>query len=115
MSAYHLWSNTPLLQNAITVKLLKAMSTHKEECDFEGFSGIQTHENGIHLYKSPQANSYMQTRMIDYLVATATLAFVTGMSPFAFLPMVWGFLSMPRKMQQTTHFTYHAELHPHTE
>jgi hypothetical protein len=48
--------------------------------DFSGMSGVQTHENGIFLYKSNQAEEFLKTRVTDYFIAGSFLGLVTGMS-----------------------------------
>jgi hypothetical protein len=57
----------------------------------------------------------VQTRIVDYFIAGCGLGFIMGASPFFFMPFAVACMSLPRKMAQTIYFTYHAELHPHTE
>lgn len=40
---------------------------------------------------------------------------VTGTMNFAYIPFIYLFLSAPRTIAILTHFTFHAELLPHTE
>ena len=77
--------------------------------------GVNTHENGVFLYKSNQAEHFMKTRITDYFVAGTFLGLVTGMSQFLVMPLFVSMLSMPRKMAYLRYFTFHAELLPHTE
>jgi hypothetical protein len=69
-----------------------------EQDDFSGFSGVTAHENGLFLYKSPQAEDYLQTRLVDYFIAGCGLGWLTGCSSFLFLPFAASMFSMPRKV-----------------
>lgn len=57
----------------------------------------------------------MKSRITDYFVLGCGAGFVTGVSSFLFLPLVYTLLSTPRKMAALRFFTFHAELLPHTE
>lgn len=83
--------------------------------DQVGVSGIQTHENGIFLYKSPQSKDFLANRIMDWFLGGCLLGALTGMSQFLLMPLFVGCLSMPRKIAAQRYFTFHAELLPHTE
>ena len=83
--------------------------------DHAGFSGVKTHENGIFLYKSSQADAAVFARFMDYVFVGCLGGFFTGVSNFLFLPIFVHACTIPRKFAGMRHFTYHAELLPHTE
>lgn len=116
-SAYHLFGSNPLLQNQMVWKVLK-MHFHRERQDRDdhaSFHEVSTHENGVFLYKSTQADFFVKTRVTDFFIAGCAGGFLTGMSSFLFLPLVVSLMSMPRKLAQVRFYTFHAELLPHTE
>jgi hypothetical protein len=76
---------------------------------------VKTHENGIFLYKSHQADWFVRTRITDYFILGCLGGFLSGSSSFLFLPLVVSLMSMPRKLAGVRYFTFHAELLPHTE
>ena len=77
--------------------------------------GVKTHENGIFLYRSAQADQFMKTRAIDYLGLTFFGLWITGGHPFAYIPFIYYLLQAPSNLPAVMHFTLHAELLPHSE
>ena len=78
-------------------------------------NGVLTHENGIHLYKSPDAAHVVMRQMTDYAAVGFAFGWITGMSNLAIMPLFLLTIQMPRKLSTMRHFTWHAELLPHTE
>ena len=76
---------------------------------------MQSHENSIHLYKSPQAPYVALKQASDYAFVFFTAAFLFGSNQLMFLPMAFLATQMPRKLSVMKFFTFHAELLPHTE
>lgn len=72
-------------------------------------------ENGIFLYKSDQGDDAVKGRFMDYFIIACGAGWITGVSQFLFLPFVAMSLALPRKLAVVSYFTFHAELHPHTE
>lgn len=104
------------MQNNLVWKLARSLSDKYSEFDQHyGFSGVKTHENGIFLYKSDQADYVLKSRVIDYLVFGSFFGMITGISHFLALPLFAASLSLPRKWSAMRYFTFHAELLPHTE
>jgi len=57
-------------------------SKSRDADNHAGLAGMMTHENGIHLYKSPEARYVAMRQMSDY----AALAFLVGwLGNFSFL------------------------------
>ena len=52
-----------------------------------GLAGVQTHENGIHLYKSPEAKSVALRQMADYAFAGWLLAWLGGINVYTVMPL----------------------------
>lgn len=77
--------------------------------------GVTTHENGIFLYRSADADQFMKTRVIDYLGLTTFGLWITGGHTLAFMPFIYYLLQAPSNFPAVVHFTLHAELLPHTE
>ena len=90
-------------------------SRRKEADNHAGLSGVMTHENGIHLYKSPMARYAARRQLTDYAFIGFGLGFMGGVSSFWFLPFALMAIQVPRKLNTMTHFCWHAELLPHTE
>lgn len=63
---------------------------------YQGFNGVKAHENGIFLYKSLQGDSLLKSRAIDYFIFFGLCSFVTGMSYFILLPLIYLAMFMPR-------------------
>lgn len=115
-SAYHHLGTNPLFQNQLVWKLCKLHFQDDVESDqHAGFSGVKTHENGVFLYKSTQAEYAVVSRFMDYFWLGCLGGFATGASNFLFLPLFVASVQLPRKWAAMRHFTYHAELLPHTE
>jgi len=73
------------------------------------------HENGITLYTSTHASSALKSRRYEWYVATTFLFWASGANTLAILPFLWLCMSAPRRISEMAHFTFHAELLPHTE
>ena len=115
-SMYHMLNVNPFLQNSLIWKAASFIcETRSAECDHSGFSGAQTHENGIHLYKSNDAYSVAMRQASDYAAVGFALMFFTGQGFWFLLPTAFYAVQMPRKMNVVQHFCWHAELLPHTE
>lgn len=82
---------------------------------YEGLGGVKTHENGLFLYKSLQADGLIRGRFVDYVLAGSAIGFFAGFSSFLFMPFIYYSMTLPRKYAVMTYFTFHAELLPHTE
>ena len=115
-SMYHMLNSNPLLQNRLVwAAAAHLFGTRSSECNHSGFEGLQTHENGIHLYKSNDAYSVAMRQFTDYAALGFTLLFVTGVHYSYLVPAGFYLVQMPRKMNVVQHFCWHAELLPHTE
>ena len=88
---------------------------HHDADHHANFNGVMTSENGLFLYKSSQADEAIKGRLLDYLLLGSGLGFITGASPWLFLPFVYLALALPRKLAGMHYFCFHAELQPHTE
>ena len=117
MSAYYWFSTSGLLQNRIVYSLARMFfdQRSRHEDHYTGFQGVTTSENGLFLYKSDQANSYLASRFYDYFLVGTFAAFMFGSQPLMLLPFFASACFLPRKMAHVQYFTYHAELLPHTE
>lgn len=80
-----------------------------------GFHGVQTHENGVHLYKSPDARYVVMRQMSDYAALAFGLGFISGSSWLFSMPLFLMSVQMPRKISTMRFFCWHAELLPHSE
>ena len=87
----------------------------READNHAGLQGVRTHENGIHLYKSNEATHVVSRQLPDYLALGWFLAFASGVSQFAVLPLFYMSIQMPRRLSTMKYFAFHAELLPHTE
>ena len=76
---------------------------------------IVGHENGIPLYSSKQAGYVIKSRRYDYYTFAVFAAWISGLNQLMVLPFAIMMCSMPRRISYVKHFTYHAELLPHTE
>ena len=116
-SAYYHFGSNPLLQNSMIWKLASSLSSSRaREADkYGGLSGVVTHENGIHLYKSPEAKNVVIRQLTDYTALGFLLAWLSGVNPFIVMPLFYVTIQMPRKISTMKFFTWHAELLPHTE
>lgn len=104
------------MQNNLIWRLAKSVFHINRETDqHAGFSGVKTHENGVFLYKSDQADYVLKSRVTDYLVFGSFFGLITGVSHFLAFPLFAASLSLPRKLSAMRYFTFHAELLPHTE
>lgn len=82
---------------------------------FNSFNGVMTSENGINLYNSDSAVYALKGRFLDYVILGSGVGFLTGVSPWLFMPFVACSLALPRKWGAMAYFCFHAELLPHTE
>ena len=80
-----------------------------------GFGNVLTHENAVHLYKSPDAPYVLMRQLTDYTSLGFLTAFLTGVNPFIVMPLFLVAIQMPRKISTMQYFTWNAELLPHTE
>ena len=96
-------------------KAAAMVGTRNRDADpHAGFHGVQTHENGVHLYKSPEAKYVIMRQATDYFAAAFALNFIAG-SWWSALPVALATVQMPRKISTMRFFCFHAELLPHTE
>ena len=115
-SMYHLLNVNPLFQNALIWNFAASIfSTNNQECNHSGLSGVKTHENGIHLYKSGDASSVVMRQFTDYMALGFLLGFASGSNFGMLLPTIYYGIQMPRKLNTMRYFCWHAELLPHTE
>lgn len=104
------------LRNPLIWKAVAAIGARNQDGDDgSGFSGVRTHENGIHLYKSPDARYTVMRQMTDYAAVGFFLGFASGSSFLFSMPLFLMAIQFPRKASVMTYFTWHAELLPHTE
>jgi len=117
MSAYYWFANSGILQNRVTYRIARALFDRSVTSNdhYTGFQGVTTSENGLFLYKSDQANSYLASRYYDYFLVGTLGAFFFGSQPLIILPFIASLCYLPRKLAHIQYFTYHAELLPHTE
>lgn len=78
------------------------------------FSNIQTHENGIFLYQSFHADAAVKWGKLDYIPFYLAILWAFGKTN-AMLPFFVSLLFVPKRHAVMIHFTWHAELLPHTE
>lgn len=100
------------------LKLVRALmdnDTNFSRNHHDTFHGVKTHENGLFLYKSNQADSFLRSRAMDFFMLFGGLGLVSGYTPLLLAPILVACLSWPRKIAILTYFTFHAELLPHTE
>lgn len=116
-SAYYWFSSQSALQNTMVLKVAKALFDRRTDCSdhHEGLDGVTASENGLFLYKSDQAAAYLASRIYDYMLVTFTGAWLLGAHPLMILPVGALAFTAPRKLAYMQYFTFHAELHPHTE
>lgn len=89
-------------------------ASEREADNHDALGGVLTHENAIHLYKSPESHHVVQRQVIDYGVAGFFAAWLSGVS-FAVMPLFVLATGIPRKMTTMHYFVFQAELLPHTE
>lgn len=118
--SFHLFINLSLFyKNRIRNKLIWQFcaffgSKSRDADNHGGLAGIQTHENGIHLYKSPEARYVTMRQLPDYALLGFLAGFLSG-GPYCILALCAMGFQIPRKLSTMRHFTWHAELLPHTE
>ena len=78
------------------------------------YNGVQTHENGIFLYQSNQAPHAVSWGRLDWFTLLFYVLWASGKSHFM-IPALVSSLYIPRRWSIQKHFTWHAELLPHTE
>ena len=114
-SAYNMFNTVPMLRNGLLWKMCAAIGVRSRDSDNHGgLAGIQTHENGIHLYKSPEARYVIARQLSDYALLGFGLYFLAGKF-LAAMPLFALATQLPRKLSVMRHFCWHAELLPHTE
>lgn len=116
VSAYYWFSTSALFQNKLVHRMARSLLDRRQrQIDHHSFEGVTTSENGMFLYKSNQANTYLNTRYYDYFVCGTFAAFMFSSQPLFIIPFIASAVMLPRKMSTVQYFTYHAELLPHTE
>ena len=114
-SAYNMFNTVPMLRNGILWKFAAIFGNRSRDADnSSGLAGIQTHENGVHLYKSPDARYVSARHISDYATVFFGLYFLSG-NFLAVMPLFLLAIQTPRKVSSMAHFCWHAELLPHTE
>ena len=120
-SAYHHFGSNPLLGNSLVLKAVRAVFGDSSKPSLvndshASFNGVQTHENGLFLYQSKQANWAVRWGYHDKacLALFAGYLFVPQLN-YWLLPALVSTTFIPRRWVQQTYFTWHAELLPHTE
>lgn len=106
------------MQNSFVLSLARFLfdnSRHHESSHHGNYFGVKAHENGIFLYKSMHGDAMVRSRITDYLTTFGLIGFVTGVNQFLWIPVLYTLVFMPRKLLVLEHFTFHAELLPHTE
>ena len=85
------------------------------QLDHEVFERVG-HENGITLYTSPNHAPYaLKNRRYEWYVLATFMIWSSGVNTLAILPFLYLCCSLPRRVSEMAHFTFHAELLPHTE
>ena len=82
--------------------------------DHAAFSGVALHENAKFLYQSRQAKWAVRWSYADWSIVFTFAAWASG-HHLALLPMLMFAGMGPRRWVQQQHFTWHAEMLPHTE
>ena len=114
-SAYHMFNTQPLLRNGLIWRFCALFGgRNRDACNHTGLAGIQTHENGVHLYKSPDARYVAMRQLSDYGLVFFGLYFLSG-NVLASMPAFALATQIPRKFSTMRFFCWHAELLPHTE
>ena len=114
-SAYNMFNTVPMLRNGLLWRFLAIFGNRSRDADSaSGLAGIQTHENGIHLYKSPEARWVAARHITDYAAVFFGAWFLSG-NFLAVMPLFLLGVQMPRKLSAMNYFCWHAELLPHTE
>lgn len=110
-----MFNTVPMLRSGLLWKLCAMFFDKSRDADnHSGLAGIQTHENGIHLYKSPEARYVALRQYPDYAALFFGMYFLSGHF-LAIMPLFAMATQMPRKISTMKHFCWHAELLPHTE
>lgn len=101
------------------MKLLRTVFDNERQhhlSHYEGLAGgVKAHENGLFLYKSLGADWHIRGRFVDYALVGFLGGFASGYSTLFLVPLIYFFLTLPRKLAISNYFTFHAELLPHTE
>lgn len=106
------------MQNRFLLKLVSALFDNSQSQvreSSETFHGVRASENGLFLYKSNQGDYLLKSRFVDYVLLFSLGGFLSGFNSALILPFLYGFLHLPRRYAVMAHFTYYAELLPHTE
>ena len=115
-SAYHWFGTNALLQNGLVWNFVRGIFNRRIDTDTHGvYDQIGSHENGIVLYRSNQAPDMLKARRYDWALLTTFGLWMSNMNTLMVLPFVYLCCSVPRRWSSVQHFTFHAELLPHTE
>lgn len=120
-AAYHHFGTNPLLQNRLLLSAVRLCFGESNgptnvRDDHASFNGVSTHENGIFLYQSKQAQWVNKVSMMDYgSVSFLGLYLLVPNWHMLLLPFLVSLTKFPRRIVQHRYFTWHAELLPHTE
>jgi hypothetical protein len=120
-SAYNYFGTQGVLQNGLVLKAIRLlfgdtnMPTPVVD-NHSNFNGVQTHENGVFLYQSKEANWALKWGYADWICVglwSSWALFPTG--NILLLPSLVSLAFVPRRWAQQRYFTWHAELLPHSE
>ena len=103
------------MQGQMLWRLLSVFGKSADADYHAGLGGVQTHENGIHLYKSDSARYVVVGQIQNYMWAASFLGLVSGVSYLCIMPLILMTVQAPRKISTMAYFCWHAELLPHTE
>ena len=104
------------LQNKLLWKFIATIGARNHDGDgTASLAGVKTHENGVPLYKSPDARYVSMRQMSDYAAVGFLLGFASGSNFLFSMPLFLMAIQFPRKAVVMRFFTWHAELLPHTE
>ena len=105
-SAYFQFGSNPLLQNGLVLKAIRMLfgdssSPNLVNDQHASFNGVQTHENGVFLYQSKQANWALRYGYGDIVSAglIAGYLFVPALNHFL-LPALVSTMFIPRRIVQ---------------
>jgi len=115
-SAYHFFRTTRIFHYGAMVYAARILVDDTEKhTQVDGEPLSKLHENSVFLYKSPQAESVLRQRGVDYfLLFFFSISFI-GPHTLAMLPLaILTFQSM-RRLQLDLYYTLRADLLPHTE
>lgn len=119
-SAYYQFGNNMFLQNRLSLGAVRMLFGDSRaptgiEDEHGSFNGVQTHENGLFLYGSRQANWAVRWGFGDICVLASWGLYLFTPAHLMLLPAIIQLAFVPRRWVQQRYFTWHAELLPHTE